>query len=40
MVEPPVTFKSKGSNLKIKITIENTVLSSKEGLWRENSRGE
>lgn len=37
MVEPPVAFKSKGSNLKIKITIENTMLSSKEGIWSENS---
>lgn len=37
MVEPPVTFKSKGSNLKIKITIENTMLSSKEVIWSENS---
>lgn len=36
MVEPPVTFKSKGSNLKIKITNENTMLSSKE-IWSENS---
>ena len=40
MVEPPVAFKSKGSNLKIKLTIEYTVLSSKEGIWTENSRGE